>query len=515
MSQSLKSWLLGALVDQAHEAEQSGSTLRDLPFVQGSRIQLIRFLTFRPTDNPLADQDVWAIVGDRTHLVAAKFVRGQVTRYQKHHPTQPFTSLRGSLFMLRTIRAVVTRIPSTTRATLWRPDEYNLAIEVRSFDLLGSLGEPTFWPDAHLVLSPRGVPAGSEEGWKTLVRWTDRWIQYRGKRDERKRASETLKALHGTEAHNDESLDTATGVTGQLLPTPAQRTRSDPRATHLTRSSERTSRSYSDSRLFSSSNSHGHGLFSPLSKKAAAAARKRGGSEWEGYNLDAVVPSTQPAMPSDTPLHESTDSDSAAENRPRGQEGGVEPQKPTRPQQQGEAALPSCTLGNWEDEYIPDPAELGLSVLEPTQDGADMAIPSGFFASQVHAVPPEAASPPPPVTAARTAGTAGATTPTDSVLPPSPSAPGALRTSKRPHTPDHSDAADKTKKRQRVVRLLPPTTTASASVVRFDTPPSPQPSRNVVSPSNGSRRKQMSAQRAMRKSEAKVRLRSLMDSIVD
>ncbi|EPQ27835.1 uncharacterized protein PFL1_04580 [Pseudozyma flocculosa PF-1] len=545
MSQSLKSWLFERMADQAHDALESGTTLYDLPFTTGNRVQLVRFLTFRPPDDPLADRDVWAVVSDRTHVMAAKFVRGQVTRFQRNNPTLPFTTLRGALLMLRATRAIITRIPSASKATMWDENDFNLALEVRSFDLLGSIGEPTFWPDAKLVLSPRGVPAELEHRWKLLTEWVDKWRRYRLKREERKRASATLKAVHDSEARHEPSLD---ALQSTPLPTPGQRVRSDP-AVNLTRSAERTSRSQSDSRLILQRRDADETGLTQL----AGVSRRSARSAWDGYDIDAAVPSTM-AVFSEPPPSAGPPPPPSGIDRAADACAGMSFLSTTEeaeslsichvPEPRCRIPPPASLDGAWNDEAIPDPSDLGLSPIELTPEELIASDAAALPASRLLSTPKPAVAP--------------AATTTTQVAPAATSPPTPSLSFDLASTPTllHSFAATPSRRRSQLAASttsnIPasprpsasaldskpdgtrpaPTTTTTTTTVRFKDAASPARARPAAAAAaaaadgeGGSKERKRRRggsdppddpiRARKRKSEARDKLKMLMASIVD
>lgn len=228
MSESLKSWLFAFCTSSSSHALDTGLDLYDIPFSPGNRIQLLRFLTFRPPSSPNSTStDVWALVGDRTHCIAARFNRLQVDRFHMEHPLS-FTSLKGALVTLTNVRVTVARVqlePSSaegscsTRGGPYRANQYALVLDVRGFEVVSSMGEPVWFGGVKLVTSPNGVPRGAEEGAEKMLRWMKKWIRYKSllRRAKLGRVAD----VPAPPAPSAEAAASSSGSGG--LPTPAQR----------------------------------------------------------------------------------------------------------------------------------------------------------------------------------------------------------------------------------------------------------------------------------------------------
>lgn len=208
MSESVKSWLFSHCASQAIEALEGGFDLADLPYVRGNRVQLLRFLTFRTSQ---ASTDIWALVGDRTHCIAARFSRSQVDRFQHDHPIS-FTALKGALVTMTNVKITVARVQMHTTGGPYRPGQYAMVLDVRGFEVVSSMGEPVWFGGVKLVTSANAVPEGEGQRAGRMVEWMKKWIRYkcllrRARADQRR-----------TRQHASSQKEHASS-----LPTPAQR----------------------------------------------------------------------------------------------------------------------------------------------------------------------------------------------------------------------------------------------------------------------------------------------------
>ncbi|CBQ69064.1 conserved hypothetical protein [Sporisorium reilianum SRZ2] len=217
MSESLKSWLFSHCATQTTSALSHNCDLHDMPYLPGNRIQILRFLTFRPAQTPnTPSTDVWALVGDRTHCVAARFARTQVDRFHDTHALT-FTSLKGALVTLTNVRVSVARVQVHGEAGgPYRAGQWALVLDVKGWDVVSSVREPVWFGGVKLVTSGNGVPAGEGEGYVGMVAWMKTWIRWRCLM---RRAREEQRARR---LRPDASTDPASAA-GVKLPTPAQR----------------------------------------------------------------------------------------------------------------------------------------------------------------------------------------------------------------------------------------------------------------------------------------------------
>ncbi|KAK0533494.1 hypothetical protein OC834_002214 [Tilletia horrida] len=161
---------------EAQEQEQAG-------FRPANKVQIVKFLTFRPESDPLADVDLWAQVSDPDHYIACRFLSHAVTAFRTAQP--PFidlTSLRGAVLLLTSARIVVWpgAVPAQIKSSPWpavaQPGKRGgaagaLVLEVERWKLLGCVGELPFWEDVVEITAlsrpPRQVlygPAKSVDG---------------------------------------------------------------------------------------------------------------------------------------------------------------------------------------------------------------------------------------------------------------------------------------------------------------------------------------------------------------
>ncbi|SJX64703.1 uncharacterized protein SRS1_15520 [Sporisorium reilianum f. sp. reilianum] len=219
MSESLKSWLFSHCATQTTSALSHNCDLHDMPYLSGNRIQILRFLTFRPAQTPnTPSTDVWALVGDRTHCVTARFARTQVDRFHDTHALT-FTSLKGALVTLTNVRVSVARVQVHGEAGgPYRAGQWALVLDVKGWDVVSSVREPVWFGGVKLVTSGNGVPAGEAEKYVGMVAWMKTWIRWRCLM---RRAREEQRARRlRPDASTDPAAASAAGVG---LPTPAQR----------------------------------------------------------------------------------------------------------------------------------------------------------------------------------------------------------------------------------------------------------------------------------------------------
>ncbi|EST08872.1 hypothetical protein PSEUBRA_001581 [Kalmanozyma brasiliensis GHG001] len=222
MSESLKSWLFTHASTQATLALEGNYDLADMPFHSGNRIQLLRFLTFRPAHSPNStNTDVWALVGDRSHCIAARFTRDQVSRFHTDHAVS-FTSLKGALVTLTHVRVTVARVQvEGTVEGAYRDGQYALVLDVRGWEVVSSVNEPVWFAGVKLVTSRNGVPVGQGREWETMTKWLKKWVRYKSVVRKAREEQERLKRTR--DGHPAEPI--ASGSGSGVLPTPGQRRR--------------------------------------------------------------------------------------------------------------------------------------------------------------------------------------------------------------------------------------------------------------------------------------------------
>ncbi|PWY98051.1 hypothetical protein BCV70DRAFT_202220 [Testicularia cyperi] len=289
MSQSLRPWLFAHVATQAAEALDGGFALADMPFLPGNRVQVLRFLTYRnETVDGIADRsatssksktkskskslDVWALVGDPTHCIAARFCRAQVDRFQSQHGF-PFTRLRGALLTLTNLKVTVDRVQvheephvgsstakvvSAAGSMPYRKGQYAVILDVRGFDVVSSINEPVWFSHVKVVTSPNSVNLGGAGGLGTsasvlddndarilynkMIQWMKKWIRCksllrRARAEHIQRRSHGAEVL-GSERKRDQSpncdakesvavAEAGASLASITLPTPAQRRRLD------------------------------------------------------------------------------------------------------------------------------------------------------------------------------------------------------------------------------------------------------------------------------------------------
>ncbi|PWN54353.1 hypothetical protein IE53DRAFT_407994 [Violaceomyces palustris] len=323
MSQSLRPWIFNSLVEQADSCSDdlvkpnaSTSTkqrkpsrhprsdpsfLQDLPFSTGGRVQVIRFLTFRPVDQPESSQEIWAQVGDQTHFIAVKFIGKEVTRFTMNQNQTPLTAFRGSIFSLKSVKPIVTRIPTQVSSSPWDPNNLWLALEVHSFDLVGSINESLFWPNVKYVLDCSAIMQRKDgiQDWRKLRDWFEdckRMV-------ESMEYKQALKAKKLTTTRRKTPALEEIPSPFKMAPTPAQKERR--------RGGERSRTSYETEDSSSDSCSIDAVLVAkdvPVTQAKARGERRthqgrwresaeRGSSDWGDFVLDLDVPDPVPSHP--------------------------------------------------------------------------------------------------------------------------------------------------------------------------------------------------------------------------
>lgn len=217
MSESLATpWLYTFCTTSASTALDHGYDLSDTPFSTGCRVQLLRFLTFRPASLPNGvSTDVWALVGDKTHCIAARFHHRCVDLFHRNHAIS-FTSLKGASITLGNLRITVAKVQvdeSTGGAGPYRQGQWGLVLDVRGFRVVSSIKEPIWFGGVKLVTSPNAVRE-EEEGARKMKSWIRHWVRYKSlvaKAKQEKAVTATATTLA--------SAQTESGK----LPTPAQR----------------------------------------------------------------------------------------------------------------------------------------------------------------------------------------------------------------------------------------------------------------------------------------------------
>ncbi|SPO31120.1 uncharacterized protein UTRI_05238_B [Ustilago trichophora] len=327
MSESLKSWLFSHTSSSAILSLENNYDLSDLPYVRGNRVQLLRFLTFRPPASPNShNTDVWALVGDRSHCIAARFAREQVNRFHKDHDLT-FTSLKGALLTLTHVRTSVSRVQveqspgvaTTAGGGPYRQGQYAVILDVKGWQVVSSVNEPVWFAGVKVITSTNGFPEGEEERGRQMLGWLKKWVRYKClmrrakvEQRERQRQRERLQADAGE--GGDESASTN-------LPTPAQRRAvlvlsssqvQNTQPLHLPippqQAGEKTTSQDSESLPSTTCRSMG-----PSSSSAAAAA-----ALWEDFDLDFIAVNDDvdavdvPGQWSEAVLHPSTEPSTTA-----------------------------------------------------------------------------------------------------------------------------------------------------------------------------------------------------------
>ncbi|KAJ9475035.1 Telomere replication protein EST3 [Pseudozyma hubeiensis] len=217
MSESLKSWLFPFCTTHASLASTLSLDLPDLPFHRGNRIQLLHLLTFPSASN----SDIFALVGDRTHCIAARFSSTSLHHFHSTH-SLPFTALKGALLTLTNVRITVDRVRVAAGAAggkVYRDGQWGLVLDVRGWEVVGGMGEGVWFGGVRLVTSSNGVPRSKEvqekdemDKFAIMIGWMKRWVRYKLAVDR----AEQHKRYKSTQ---DSGKQKGTGD----FPTPAQR----------------------------------------------------------------------------------------------------------------------------------------------------------------------------------------------------------------------------------------------------------------------------------------------------
>ncbi|TKY88964.1 hypothetical protein EX895_002205 [Sporisorium graminicola] len=280
MSESVKSWLFAHCATQATSGLEGNFDLLDMPYLAGNRVQLLRFLTFRPASAPnSSNTDVWALVGDRTHCIAARFARDQVHRFHTDYALT-FTSLKGALVTLTNFRVGVARVQVQGEGGApYRAGQYALMLDVKGWEVVSSVNEPVWFGGVKLVTSQNGVPEGEAQRFSVMLRWMKKWIRYKSLV---RRAREQQKQRPHASATIDASSSSAV-----KLPTPAQRktilSSSQTQNTHAPRPPQETSKVTQGGTFPLSTASPTPAQCSDSNATASAAAL------WTDFDLDAQI----------------------------------------------------------------------------------------------------------------------------------------------------------------------------------------------------------------------------------
>lgn len=223
MSESLKSWLFTFTASQASVAQSAMLDLCDLPFLSGNRVQLLRFLTYPASSKSACD--IYALVGDRTHCIAARFGGAQIARFHSTHAPS-FTSLKGALLTLTNVRITVAQVRVHTSMSGaisggYYDGQWALVLDVRGWEVVSSIKEPVWFSGVKLVTSENLIPEGQEQMYRVMVAWMKRWIRYEillRKANQRHIEASRIRALASASASASAQEKSADD-----LPTPAQR----------------------------------------------------------------------------------------------------------------------------------------------------------------------------------------------------------------------------------------------------------------------------------------------------
>ncbi|GAC94772.1 hypothetical protein PHSY_002345 [Pseudozyma hubeiensis SY62] len=220
MSESLKSWLFPFCTTHATLASTLSLDLPDVPFHRGNRIQLLHLLTFPSSSST---DDIFALVGDRTHCIAARFSSTSLHHFHSTH-SLPFTALKGALLTLTNVRITVDRVRVAAGAAggkVYQDGQWGLVLDVRGWEVVGGMGEGVWFGGVRLITSENGVPRsvlgkeeekGEQDKFRIMIGWMKRWIRYKVAVD---RAEQHRRGNSGTEFEKQKG-------TGDF-PTPAQR----------------------------------------------------------------------------------------------------------------------------------------------------------------------------------------------------------------------------------------------------------------------------------------------------
>ncbi|SYW73837.1 uncharacterized protein UBRO2_00112 [Ustilago bromivora] len=237
MSESLKSWLFSHCSTSACTALSGNFDLSDLPFLPGNRIQLLRFLTFLPSrsrsSSSSTHSDIWALVGDRTHCIAARFDFNRISRFHADYPLS-FTSLKGALVSLTHVRITVARVkidPGLAGGVVggYRNGQWGLVLDVRGWKVVSSVAEPVWFGRVKLVTSPNAVPVGEEEKGKRMMLFLSKWVRFENTQIRAEKERDRMQRLERqSEDEGEGAGNGGSGVGGSGrggFPTPAQRKR--------------------------------------------------------------------------------------------------------------------------------------------------------------------------------------------------------------------------------------------------------------------------------------------------
>ncbi|SOV03449.1 uncharacterized protein UDID_06667 [Ustilago sp. UG-2017a] len=235
MSESLKSWLFSHCSTSACTALSGNFDLSDLPFLPGNRIQLLRFLTFLASRSSSSSthSDIWALVGDRTHCIAARFDFNRISRFHADYPLS-FTSLKGALVSLTHVRITVARVkidPGLAGGVVggYRNGQWGLVLDVRGWKVVSSVAEPVWFGRVKLVTSPNAVPVGEEEKGKRMMLFLSKWVRFENMQIRAERERDRMQRLEReSEGESEGAGNGGNGVGGSGrggFPTPAQRRR--------------------------------------------------------------------------------------------------------------------------------------------------------------------------------------------------------------------------------------------------------------------------------------------------
>ena len=181
MSETLKPWLFAHCTSQSSSALLSNFDLLDMPYLPGNRVQILRFLTFPSSSCSCSSSgcSVWALIGDRTHCLAARFASCSVIHFHRTHPVS-LTSLKGALLTLTHVSVRVARVSVHGGASQpYRNGQYSLVLDVKGFRVVSSVHEPVWYAGVKLVTSRNAVPEGQENEYHEMIRWMKKWIRWK------------------------------------------------------------------------------------------------------------------------------------------------------------------------------------------------------------------------------------------------------------------------------------------------------------------------------------------------
>lgn len=228
MSESMRSWLWAFASSQAHEAYQGGYDLRDMPFVPGNRVQVLRFLTFPA---PGESAGIWALVGDRTHCIAVLFDSKAVEVFQRRHEMR-LTSLKGALVTLSQIRLTVGCVHTRNdgdqdrgQGLVYRHLQPSMLLDVASFQVVSSINEPIWFTKIHAITSKKDLDEEGVAQSDVMVQWMKQWIR-------NKALAHTAAQEHARLSAIDHAASTSSIADDSTrLPTPGQRVRTSHKRT--------------------------------------------------------------------------------------------------------------------------------------------------------------------------------------------------------------------------------------------------------------------------------------------